>query len=312
MTQKRRQLLGLFGTLLFILGLLGYTLLYLEAQKIEAIRITLPYIALADIPVQVNKISAPELSATAAIVIDYDSGSILYEKNANTYYPPASTTKLVTALVVLDYFAPENELTIGALPPVSGSVLKLRYGETYTVADLLSALLITSANDVALEFAAAYPGGSPAFVAKMNEKASELALQDTVFSNPAGFDFGVHHTTASDLAKIARAAWEDPYIQAAMSTRHTTILDTTQIRRHELVSTNQLLHEDESILGGKTGTTEKAGEVLIAFENHSDHTILSVVLGSSDRYVDTVALTDWLYKTYTWEKPTPPHHPKEE
>jgi len=311
-TQKQRQLLGLFGTILFILGLLGYTALYLEAQKIEANRITLPYIALVAIPVRSGQVPEPRLSATAGIAIDYDSGSVLYEKNATTYYSPASTTKLMTALIVRDHFAPEDTLTIGVLPSVSGNVLGLRYGETYHVADLLSAMLITSANDVALEFAAAYPGGNLAFIEKMNEKARALGLQDTIFSNPAGFDFGNHHTTANDLAKIARTAWEDPLIRAAMSTRTASITDTTGRRRHELSSTNQLLHQDESVLGGKTGTTEKAGEVLITLQSRNDHTTLIAILGSSDRYGDTITITNWLYENYTWQEPSPPHVPKEE
>jgi len=311
-TQKRRRILGLFGTTLFILGLLGYTELYLESQEIEASRITLPFIALSDVPVQASEVPVPELSASAAIAIDYDSGSVLFKKNATTYYPPASTTKLVTALVVLDYFSPQNELTIGRLPPVSGSVLGLRYGQTYTVEDLLSAMLITSANDVALEFAAAYPGGSVAFVQKMNEKASELELQNTVFSNPAGFDFGQHHTTASDLAKIVRVAWGKQNIRTAMGTKHTTITDTTGVVRHELIATNQLLHDDDTVLGGKTGTTEKAGEVLIEVERRDERTILTVVLGSTDRYSDTIALTNWIYENYTWQKVSPPHVPKQE
>lgn len=312
MTQKRRRILGLFGTTLFILGLLGYVALYLEAEKIEATRITAPFVTMSDLPVLIGQESEPDLSATAAVVIDYDSGSVLFKKNALTYYPPASTTKLVTALVVLDFFSPQNELTIGGLPPVSGSVLGLKYGETYTVADLLSAMLITSANDVALAFAAAYPGGSPAFVEKMNEIASDLELTDTVLSNPAGFDFGEHHTTASDLAKIARAAWARPNIRSAMSTKHATISDVTGVVRHELVSTNQLLHEDGVVLGGKTGTTEKAGEVLIEIARRDERTILTVVLGSTDRYSDTIALTDWIYDNYTWQKISPPHVPKKE
>lgn len=309
---KRRRLLGFLGTTLFILGLLGYTGLYIESQKIEASRVTLPFVGLTPVPVDVGDVLPPELTAVAGIVIDYDSGSVLFEKNANTYYPPASTTKLITALVVLDVYSPESELTIGEIPPVSGSVLGIRSGEVYRVQDLLDALLITSANDVALAFATAYPGGSTVFVEDMNKKAAALGLQDSVFSNPAGFDFGMHHSTAIDLAKIARAAWEAPALRTAMSTRHKLITDRAGNKRHELVSTNMLLHEDNSVLGGKTGTTEKAGEVLILLENRLGHTILAVVLGSTDRYSDTTALIDWLYENYTWLQPTPPHLPKAE
>ncbi|NCN24314.1 MAG: hypothetical protein COU65_04025 [Candidatus Pacebacteria bacterium CG10_big_fil_rev_8_21_14_0_10_42_12] len=308
MTERRRRLLGFVGVVLFAIGLCGYAALHWYIQHQEAAKILVEQRVIAPIPILNDPSAVPAtISASAALVLDLESGSTLFEKGASARYAPASTTKLLTALVVRQHFPLDQIITVPYYRWPNGGTLGLVTGREYTIHNLLKAMLVTSANDVAQLFAVSYPGGEDAFVTEMNRLAQESGLSDSMFSNPAGFDFGDQYSTARDLAKLSKLAFEDQVLKEILATKKATIADVSGLHPAELVSTHKLLISDESVLGGKTGTTERAGEVLITMYQKNERPIVIVVLGSLDRYADTNLLTEWIYKNYTWIEPTPPH-----
>ncbi|PIY80942.1 MAG: hypothetical protein COY80_00305 [Candidatus Pacebacteria bacterium CG_4_10_14_0_8_um_filter_42_14] len=308
MTERRRRLLGFVGVVLFAIGLCGYAALHWYIQHEEAAKISVEQRIIAPIPVlnDPNATSA-SISASAALVLDLESGSTLFEKGANARYAPASTTKLLTALVVRQHFPLDEVITIPRRVWSSGGSLGLVAGREYTVHSLLKAMLITSANDVAELFSVSYPGGEVAFIEEMNRVANNSGLSDSAFSNPAGFDIGDQYSTARDLARLSRLVWQDVVIREILGTKEAAITDVSGFNTANLVSTHQLLLKDDAVLGGKTGTTERAGEVLITMYQKNDRPIVIVVLGSLNRYADTSILTEWIYQNYTWHEPIPPH-----
>lgn len=272
-------------------------------QSGQAQMVSIDQLELAAIPVK-NKVAVdPVINATAAYVTDEATGAILFSKNAETLYAPASTTKLMTALVARKEYKPGSVITINFSGTVGGSVLGLRQREQYSIDSLLEAALIPSANDAAQALAAHHPNGVSAFVEEMNTTAQELHLDNTHFSNPTGFDSKDHYSTARDLTILAREVLKDPLLKSIVNTESTEIRDITGARRITLKSTNQLLGKDPRVQGVKTGTTEEAGEVLITLVKDGQRTLLLVVLGSSSRYADTKTLMDWVGTNYTWHSP---------
>ncbi|WP_426348965.1 serine hydrolase [Alloiococcus sp. CFN-8] len=148
---------------------------------------------------------APQVTAAGAALMDGETGELLYDKNANVKYPPASTTKIMTALVVLENTNINDKVTVGENPPyVDGSAVGIVTGETYTVKDLLIALMLASGNDCAEALAEHVGGTTEGFVKMMNERAKELGCKNTNFVNPSGLYDKNHYTTAKDLALILR------------------------------------------------------------------------------------------------------------
>lgn len=299
---KKRQFLA-------VLCIVAIFLLYrsLDPQKFAQAQqpqsVSIAQLDLAAIPVR-NKASAdPVINAPAAFVTDEASGAILFSKNANTLYAPASTTKLMTALVARKVYKPGSVITITLSGPVGGTILGFRNTEQYTLDSLLEAALIPSANDAAMALAESSPGGLADFIQKMNDTAQQLHLSDTHFSNPAGFDSKDHYSTARDLDVLAREVLKDPLLKKIVATPLTDIKDISGKRSITLKSTNKLLGVDPRVEGVKTGTTEEAGEVLITLVNDGKRKLLLVVLGSNSRYTDTQALIDWVAATYTWHSP---------
>lgn len=245
------------------------------------------------------------VGARAALLLDYASGQVLFEQRADEPLPPASTTKLMTALLAVEsgrYFDP---VTIEASDLVGGSSMGLAAGETINLRDLLDGLLIASGNDAAVAIArhlgARLPGpGRPVgrFVARMNARAAELGMRATTFRNPEGFDEPGHVMSARDLATLAQAALRQPVIAQIVATPATTVRSSK--RSYALRATNQLLGRYPGVLGVKTGTTEAAGECLVALVEQGDHRLLAVVLGSDDRYADTTALIEWGFRQHRW------------
>lgn len=244
------------------------------------------------------------ISARSALVFDLKNPSILYEKSATTQLPQASLTKLMTALVAEELYDPQEIISITEDDLVEGNVMDLKIGEQITVDSLMQGLLILSANDAATALAAHHPQGAEGFVAAMNQKANELHLAGTLFQNPTGFDEDNHYSTSFDLAVLTKAVLESSYLRKIISTPTTTVYDITGNLAHELSSTNQLLFTEDSVLAGKTGTTELAGECLITVINQDNHPVVIVLLGSQDRYQDTLKLMNWVYQNYDWVNPS--------
>ena len=246
----------------------------------------------------------PKISAKSVYVEDLESESILLSVNETTQLPPASTQKLMTALVALESLTPETVLTVQSSDIQWSNILDFTVGEQFVVEDLLKSLLIVSSNEAAEVLAREYPGGYQAFITRMNEKAIELGLVDTSFRNPTGYDAVGQYSSAKDLHLLSSQAMRNPLIKAIVKEPLLIISDVTGTRKHVLKSTNQLLEKNLGAVGIKTGTTELAGEVLITQFHLDVHQLRIILMGSSQRYEDTQAVLEWIMKTYVWIKPS--------
>lgn len=244
----------------------------------------------------------PVITAQSAFVYDLSSGSILFEKNANTPMYPASATKLLTAIVAREvYFL--DQIVSASLPQSSaGSVIDFLPTESQTVRSLLKASLIQSGNDAADLLAAHYPGGTEAFVSKMNMKAQELGMQQSFFENPSGLDSSLQRSSARDIAIVFKHALEDDFIRDTLQISQTNIIDASGQIARTLYTTNRLLWTD-FVIAGKTGTTDQAGQVLVSLVSLDDTQIIIVVMKSMDRYADTISLYNWVERSFQWVDP---------
>lgn len=247
-------------------------------------------------------VMAPAITAQSAIVLDLASGLRIYEKNIDDKLLPASTTKIMTAIIAMEYFKNDDVLTVPGYQD-EGQDIKLFEGEKMTFENLLSALLIASANDAAETIAANYPGGKTAFIAKMNEKAKTLFLKNTSFTNPIGLDEEGHFTTAFDLAIMAKYALTNPLFAQTVATQSKTLTSVDGLSLHRIDNINILLGKVLGVYGVKTGWTKLAGECLVTYVNRDNKKLIIVVLGSQDRFGETTSLINWTFDNFVWEEP---------
>lgn len=250
----------------------------------------------------VQQVAMPKLSANAAIIVDADSQVILFSKNPELRFSMASTTKIMTALTGLDHFKLDDVLTVKSAG-VEGSGLGLVQGDQFTFKDLLYAMMLPSANDAAQAIADNYPGGSDAFIQKMNEKAAALHLSKTHFSDPSGLDDDGDYTTVVDLARLASHAIANKTFVEVTSTRFTTISNRSYTRQYPITNLNKLLGT-EGVTGIKTGTTEGAGEVLVTSTVKNGHTYIIVVMQSQNRFSDTNILMNFIEENVQYVSPS--------
>ncbi len=247
-------------------------------------------------PEQVRQLVAlgrqPQVSATAALLVDVGSQAVLYQKNATQRLAQASTTKMMTALVALERGNLSDIVVVQPADLAVESATGLTAGESWTLEDLLYALLLPSDNAAAVVIARHVAGSEAAFVALMNTKAAEWGLKDTHFMNPHGLDEPDHHSSASDLAQIALRGMAQPIFARMVSTPE------RQVGRRTLRNSNELLGSYQGAEGVKTGTTDLAGQCLVAAAGRVDGQVLAVILGSTDRYQDSRALLDYYYANY--------------
>jgi len=258
-------------------------------------------------PVRNPTVADLELDAKAAIITDLNSDRILYSKSADLQLPMASITKIMTALVALDRYGSQLN-TIITVPPealdVTGSKMSLYAGEKLTAHSLLKGTLIESANDAAMALAYAVSGTPEQFVSLMNQRATALGLSDTYFANPIGFDGESHYSTATDLAELTRVALDNSIFAAIVATPQTTVRDLSGKFTHQLVNTNKLLGQYQNVIGVKTGTTDKAGESLVAaVTGDSGQKVVVVLLDSPNRFQEGRQALDWALKAYSWIEP---------
>ena len=231
----------------------------------------------------------PQISAASAVLMDGDSGRVLYEKDSRTRRLIASTTKLMTALVALESGRDLDEVVTAApeWTGAEGSSIYLRPGEEITLEALLYGLLLRSGNDAALAVAGFCGGTVEDFVARMNEKAEALGMADSHFANPNGLDAEGHYSTAYDMALLARASLENETLSQIVSTRSIT-LGTRSFTNH-----NKLLWRYEGCVGMKTGYTERAGRTLVSAARRDGMTMICVTLDAPSDWADHTALLDW-------------------
>ena len=232
---------------------------------------------------------ALEVSATAAVLMDADMGQVLYEKNGDRQMLIASTTKIMTALVVLEHAAPDDVITVTPDHMAEGSSMYLRAGETVRVEELLYGLLLCSGNDAALALTECAGGLTP-FVALMNEKAAALGMARTSFANPNGLDADGHYSTARDMAVLAAAAMENPTFRRICSSRSVTIGQRT-MENH-----NRLLRQLEGCVGLKTGYTQAAGRTLVSCTEREGCRLVAVTLQDGNDWADHAALYDYGFR----------------
>jgi D-alanyl-D-alanine carboxypeptidase (penicillin-binding protein 5/6) len=256
----------------------------------------LPY----PLPFRTDSALPPWFTARGVIVIDRLSGTVLYEKNADAQLLPASTTKMMTALVALDQYSPADLVTVTNGNESIGHKAELSPGEIYTVEDLLYALLLDSGNDAAVTLAQHHPQGYTAFIEQMNAKAQSLGFKNTHFTNASGIESPYHYASARDLVNLATVLLENPLLAKIVDTRTKNITDLKYKHSHLLNNTNELLGKIPGVQGVKTGWTELAGDCLVTLVDRENHPIIMVLLGSTDRFGETAKLIEWIYQNYRW------------
>lgn len=239
------------------------------------------------------------VSARSAILIDADNCRILYEKNPYERLPMASTTKIMTALLVLDLCQPDEIVTVTPeTVGIEGSSVYLRAGEKLTVLDLLYALMLASANDAAVTLAHYVGGSVEGFAHLMNKKASELGLENTHFVTPNGLDAKDHHTTAYDLARLTAHALRNPDFVRIVSTYKHTVKSTDGGNDRYLVNHNKLLRSYDGAIGVKTGYTKKCGRCLVSAAKRNGLTLVAVTLADPDDWRDHKCMLDYGFAHY--------------
>lgn len=300
----KKELLFLVLIFLFLPGENFYEKLRLKQKEplVREIEISLP--EFSDYPLKTTEKRVPFLTARAAMVVDVPSKVVLFDKKPNFPLHPASTTKIMTALIVLENYQLDEVFTVPNLETIVGRNMALEKGEKMTVKNLLYGLLVQSANDAAYTLASNYPGGIEKFIEAMNKKAITLALFKTHFVNTTGIDQANHYSTAYDLAHLAAYAMKKPLFVEMVGTQKMTISDIENKQKHKLENTNELIGKVSGLLGVKTGWTEGAGECLIAYVEREGRKIITVLLGSQDRFGETEKLIDWVFENYRWQKIT--------
>jgi D-alanyl-D-alanine carboxypeptidase (penicillin-binding protein 5/6) len=222
------------------------------------------------------------------------SGRVLYEHDAEKRLSPASLTKIMSALVILERGRLEEQATVSknaARAPKTR--LRLRTGEVFRLEDLLKAMLIVSANDACLAAIEHVGGDEEQFVAWMNAKAAELGLTDTHFSNGCGFDGPEHYSTAEDLARLSEVALQNAVFRELVREEKEIVTPVSGHRAYVLHNTNRLLGRIPGVEGVKTGFTSKAGRCLIAKVSQDGSDLLLVILNSNRRWNIAKSLIDY-------------------
>lgn len=234
----------------------------------------------------------PDISSSGYILIEKDDLHEISGYGEHLRLPPASTTKLMTCLVVLEHASPDETVTVSSLAAsTEGSSAYLRGGEKLTVLDLLYCLMLASANDAATALAEHIAGDIPSFASLMNEKAEELGLRDTHFTNPHGLDDEDHYTSPYDLALIASAVLDHPLASKIVSSKRRTVGENES--RRDLVNHNKLLFSLDGCIGMKTGYTIRSGRCLVSACKRNGTTLLCVTLGCHDDWTAHKALYEY-------------------
>ena len=237
---------------------------------------------------------AVSTSAKAAILINGDTGEVIYAQNESTTLPMASTTKIMTALLLCENGDFEKEITVTAeMLKVEGSSMGLLAGDTVTLKDLLYGMLLASGNDAANVTAYVLGGTVDGFVNKMNLRAKQLGLLNTHFETPSGLDGDSHYTTAADLAKLARFALQNEAFALAASSKSAVLNYGNPPYRRSLSNHNKLLKTFDGAIGVKTGFTKKSGRCLVSAAKRDGKYVIAVTLNDPNDWRDHTALLEY-------------------
>ena len=266
--------------------------------------IAIIFTAIPVFSVDVNAVTEETITAPSAVLMETSSGKILFEKNPHEQRPCASITKVMTMLLVCEAIdngklSLDDTITASAhAASMGGSDIWLEDGETMSADDMIKATVVASANDAAVALAEHLCGSEEVFVEKMNEKASQLGMKDTVFKNCNGLDEDGHITSAYDVAVMSREL-----MKHEMIFDYTSIwLDNLRDGKTQIVNTNKLLKTYNGITGLKTGTTNDAGCCMSASAKRADMSLVEVVLGCNsgkERFSDAAALLDYGFANFS-------------
>lgn len=269
-----------------------------------ALIIAIIFTAIPVFSVDVNAVTEETITAPSAVLMETSSGKILFEKNPHEQRPCASITKVMTMLLVCKAIdngklSLDDTITASAhAASMGGSDIWLEEGETMSADDMIKATVVASANDAAVALAEHLCGSEEVFVEKMNEKASQLGMKDTVFKNCNGLDEDGHITSAYDVAVMSREL-----MKHEMIFEYTSIwLDNLRDGKTQIVNTNKLLKTYNGITGLKTGTTNDAGCCMAASAKRGDMSLVAVVLGCNsgkERFSDAAALLDYGFANFS-------------
>ncbi|NMP20807.1 D-alanyl-D-alanine carboxypeptidase family protein [Sulfobacillus harzensis] len=248
----------------------------------------------------------PSVSARAAILVDARTGAILYEKNAFMQLDPASTTKMMTALLVIEHGGLNRVVTVSKRADYTpGSSLHIQKDEQYTRLDLLKGLLLRSGNDASVALAESEAGSVEKFVAEMNVKAQQIGAFNTAYENPNGLTKPGHYSSAYDLALIARTALRYPLFREIVKSSEAQVTELKRHRSRTIHSTNQLLYGFPGGDGVKTGTTDAAGKCLVGSATRDGRQLIAVVLNSGNRYGDASRLLNYGFREWSLVEAVP-------
>ncbi len=256
-------------------------------------------------PKKTTQSLGPVIDAASVFAIDLQTSTPLFTKNIFAKRSIASITKLVSAMVILDAHPNLDEVVTVSQNAASqeGSRMWLRTGEKMTIRNLLTGMMVASANDAAVALAEFDAGSEEAFAEKMNAKTQQLALKQSHFTNAKGFDESAHFSTAFDTMLFSKTATTYPFIRELALKKSTEVKSTSGDVTHKLESTDLLLDNPYfKILGLKTGTTPLAGESVVSLAQLSNgREVLVVILGSPDRFKETKIMLEWIERNYTFE-----------
>ncbi len=253
-------------------------------------------------PVLVNKMAFPYITAKAHLIIDNDSKKVFSGNNTSVTFAPASTTKLMTALIATEIYTEDEILTATEeCNAIDSTKLWLPTGSQFTVKNLVYSLLINSAGDAGCILAGAKVSQQE-FVELMNKKAEELGLENTNFTNPVGLDGanGSNYSSVWDLYVLSNEIMKNNMLRSIVRTRNYSFTDVSGELTVNLENTNRLLWDIPETIGVKTGRTSEAGEVLIYRYDDGEKDITIIVMSSDDRFSDTKDLLRWTLSSYKW------------
>lgn len=248
--------------------------------------------------------NSPKVNALGAVLMDFETGRILWGKNENEPLAMASTTKIMTAILAIESGKLDETLTVSKRAQSAPEVkLHILEGEQYTLKDMLYAMMLSSYNDTAVAIAEFIGGSVEDFCTMMTEKAKSLGCTDTVFKTPNGLDLDDHHSTAKDMAIITAYALKNDTFREIIKTPFYTVNGT---KTHTVTNKDRLLTEYEGAIGVKTGFTGKAGHCFVGAAQRNGQTLISVVLGSGwgdtgkeQKWIDTKNILNYGFENFS-------------
>lgn len=238
--------------------------------------------------------TAPDCSAKSAIVIEAETGTVLYEKDIHTQRAMASTTKIMTAILTIEAGDLDSEFTVDPLAiRVEGTSMGLQEGDRVSRRDLLYGIILPSGNDAANAAAVSVAGSIPAFVQMMNDKAAELGLKNTHFVTPSGLDAKGHYTSAYDLAMLTAYAMKNELFREIVACKSKQLEYGNPPYSRTLYNSNKMLTRYDGAIGVKPGFTDDARRCLVSAAERNGTTLIAVTLNDGNDYNDHTAMLDY-------------------